>query len=159
MHRVLRRLLRRVDARERRRPRLVGVRAVGLVDGELRVVYRGNDEHQKVLTGREAEVVLNVTGREAFARFEYTDTSFTNVTGIRSGTTADSGSGYEEIVVRQDGTVGAMGAGVALVGSGDTIVGDRVLSIDGAARTIQLGGGEAVGSSGRSDSALARLRA
>ena len=114
------------------------------VGGELRVVYRGNDEHQKVLTGREAEVVLNVTGREAFARFEYTDTSFTNVTGIRSGTTADSGSGYEEIVVRQDGTVGAMGAGVALIGSGDTIVGDRALAIDGAARTIQLGGGEPV---------------
>ncbi|MEC8494634.1 MAG: flagellar hook-associated protein FlgL [Planctomycetota bacterium] len=116
-----------------------------LVGGELRVVYRGNDQHQKVLTGREAEVVLNVTGREAFSRFEYTDTSFTNVTGIRSGTTADSGSGYEEIVVRQDGTVGAMGAGVALIGSGDTLVGDRVLSIDGAARTIQLGGGEPVG--------------
>ncbi len=115
-----------------------------LVGGELRVVYRGNDQHQKVLTGREAEVVLNVTGREAFSRFEYTDTSFTNVTGIRSGTTADSGSGYEEIVVRQDGTVGAMGAGVALIGSGDTLVGDRVLSIDGAARTIQLGGGEPV---------------
>lgn len=115
-----------------------------LVGGELRVVYRGNDEHQKVLTGREAEVVLNVTGREAFSRFEYTDTSFTNVTGIRSGTTADSGAGYEEIEVRQDGTVGAMGGGVALVGSGDTIVGDRVLSIDGTARTIQLGGGEPV---------------
>ena len=55
--------------------------------------------------------------------------------------TADGGSGYEEIVVRQDGTVGAMGAGVALIGAGDTLVGDRALSIDGAARTIQLGGG------------------
>ena len=27
-----------------------------LVGGELRVVYKGNDEHQEVLTGREAEV-------------------------------------------------------------------------------------------------------
>lgn len=115
-----------------------------LVGGELRVVYKGNDELQRVLTGREAEVVLNVTGREAFAKFEYTDTEYTDVTGIRAGTTADTGTGFEELEVRQDGTVGAMGAGVALIGAGDTLVGDRALTIDATARTIQLGSGEAV---------------
>lgn len=115
------------------------------IDGELRVVYRGNDEQQRVLTGRDAEVALNVTGREVFAKFSYTDTEIGDVTGIASGTTADSGSGYGRVIVRQDGTVGALGAGVAFAaGAEDTLVGDRDVVIDAAAGTIQLGGGTPV---------------
>lgn len=114
------------------------------IGGELKVVYKGNEELQRVLTGRDAEVVVNVTGREAFGNFDYTETLYGDVTGIQPGATADTGSGYEELIVRQDGTTGAMGAGIALVGTGDTIIGDRALTVDGAAGTVQLGGGDPV---------------
>lgn len=113
-------------------------------NGVERIEYRGNDERQRVLTGRDAEVTLNVTGREVFANYDYTGTEIGAVTGIRSGTTADTGSGYEELIVRQDGTTGTMGAGIALVGAGDTIVGDRTLRVDAASRTVQLGEGTPV---------------
>lgn len=114
------------------------------VGGRSRIVYKGNDELQRVLTGRDAEVVLNVTGREVFSKFEYTETLYGDVTGVAAGVTADSGSGYEEFHVRQDGTTGAMGAGVQLAGGDDTMVGDRTLTIDAAAGTIQLGAGTPV---------------
>ncbi|MEL6906538.1 MAG: flagellar hook-associated protein FlgL, partial [Planctomycetota bacterium] len=84
-----------------------------IVDGETVVAYRGNDEQQRVLSGREAEVVLNVTGSEVFANFDYTGTEIGGTTGITNGTTADSGSGYGRILVRHDGTTGAVGAGIA----------------------------------------------
>ena len=112
--------------------------------GETLVEYRGNDEKQRVLTGREAEVVLNVTGREVFAKFAYTSTEIGDVTGIQAGATANSGAGYEDLIVRQDGTTGAMGQGIALVGAGDTIVGDRVLTVDSGSRTVQLGAADPV---------------
>ena len=87
-----------------------------IVDGETVVEYRGNDEQQRVLSGREAEVVLNVTGSEVFANFAYTGTEIGGTTGIANGTTADSGSGYGRILVRHDGMPGAVGAGIALAG-------------------------------------------
>lgn len=112
-----------------------------LVGGEERIVYRGNDELQRVLTGRDAEVILNVPGSDIFGRYDYSGTRMGDLTGIASGTTADSGRGYEELIVRQDGTTGVMGAGLALGSAEDSIVGDRVLTVDAANRTIQLGSG------------------
>ncbi len=115
------------------------------VNGQEQVVYRGNDEQQRVFTGRGADVALNVTGREVFGKFEFSGTTITDRTGITGGTTANSGSGFEELYVRQDGTTGAMGAGVTLVNGGsDTLTGDRTLVIDGANGTIQLGSGPAL---------------
>ena len=114
------------------------------VGGETRVVFRGNDQRQRIQTGRDAEVVINVSGQEAFQKYEYTDTELTSRTGIASGTTADSGSGYAELIVRQTGTTGAMGAGIALVDNDDTLVGAQPLVVDGANRTVQLGAGSAV---------------
>ena len=114
------------------------------VNGESRVMYRGNDEHQRVLTGRNAEVVMNVTGREVFGKFDYTGTTLGDVTGLRIGATANSGQGYEEIEVRQDGTSGAMGEGITLGTGGDSMVGTRSLTVDAASRTIQLGAGAAM---------------
>lgn len=116
---------------------------VEVMEGGERVIeYRGNDEKRRVLTGRESEVVLNVTGHDAFSNFAYTDTEIGSVTGIQSGTTADTGSGYEELVVRQDGTTGVMGQGILLGPSGDTIIGDRTLVVDATARTVQVGAGD-----------------
>ena len=113
------------------------------VNGSSVITYEGNEEQQRVLTSRGAALILNVTGSEVFSAYDYTSTEYGNVTGIASGTTADSGSGYEELTVRQDGTTGTVGQGVALVGSGDTLVGTQPLSISSAG-TIQLGAGEAV---------------
>ncbi len=111
------------------------------VDGESRIFYRGNDQKQRVLTSRGAEIVLNVTGEEVFSNFHYTSTVYGSVTGIAPGETADTGTGYEELIVRQDGTTGAMGQGIALENSGgDSLIGVRSLQVS-AAGTIQLGSG------------------
>ncbi|QDV09970.1 Flagellar hook-associated protein 3 [Planctomycetes bacterium Poly30] len=114
------------------------------VNGEQVITYHGNDERQKVLTSRGAEVTLNVTGKEVFDKYAYTSTEFGKVTGIRSGTTADSGTGYEELLVRQDGTLGTMGQGILLSNDGkDTLVGDQPLVVS-ASGTIQLGAGDPI---------------
>lgn len=113
------------------------------VNGKSQVIYDGNDERQRVLTGRSSEVVINVTGREVFQKYSYTGTQLGDVSGLDVGTTANSGMGYEDIEIRQDGTSGAMGQGIALVVGGDTMVGDRALTVDAASRTIQLGSGTA----------------
>ena len=113
------------------------------VNGVVQAVYQGNDENQSVLAGRGSEVVLNVPGSDVFSKYAYTETEYSSVTGIASGTTADSGSGYYDLVVRQDGTSGAMGEGIVLVNDGmDTIVGDHTLTVSGANGTVQLGGGD-----------------
>jgi len=112
------------------------------VDGEGAIVFRGNARRQSIQTGRDAEVAINVSGQEVFSKFAYTDTDLTSTTGIKSGSTADSGSGYAELIVQQNGTTGAMGAGITLVDTSDTLVGTQALSVDGAARTVQLGTGQ-----------------
>jgi flagellin-like hook-associated protein FlgL len=112
------------------------------IGGESRIVFRGNDQRQRIQTGRDAEVAINVSGQEVFGKFAYTDTDLTSNTGIKSGTTADSGTGYSELIVQQNGTTGAMGAGITLVDAADTLVGSQPLDVDGGARTVQLGTGE-----------------
>ncbi|MGB0331601.1 MAG: flagellar hook-associated protein FlgL [Planctomycetota bacterium] len=112
------------------------------VGDQSRIVFRGNDQRQRVQTGRDADVAINVSGQEVFGKFAYTDTDLTSTTGIKSGTTADSGTGYLELIVQQNGTAGAMGAGITLVDVADTLVGSQPLDVDGGARTVQLGTGE-----------------
>ncbi len=115
------------------------------VDGEGSIVFRGNGQRQLIQTGRDADVAINVSGQEVFSKFAYTDTSLTSTTGIKSGSTADSGSGYAELIVKQTGTTGVMGAGITLVDAADTLVGTQALNVDGAARTVQLGTGDVIG--------------
>ena len=111
------------------------------VDGESRITYEGNDHKQRVLTSRGAEIVLNVTGDEVFNNYDYSETVYGEVTGVQSGSTADTGSGYEELTVRQDGTIGVMGEGIAFSATGaDTLVGTQPLAISSAG-TVQLGTG------------------
>lgn len=114
------------------------------ISGETQIVFRGNDQRQRIQTGRDADVVINVSGQEVFSKFAYTDTAMTGTTGITSGATADSGSGYAELIVKQTGTSGAMGAGITLVDGSDTLVGTQGLAVDGGARTVQLGAGPAL---------------
>lgn len=114
------------------------------VGGEQRVSYHGNDERQRILTSRGAEMTLNVSGSEVFAKYAYTGTEVTEETGIAVGATANTGSGYENLIVRQDGTTGVMGEGLVLSNAGaDTLIGDQPLVVT-AARTMQLGTGSEV---------------
>ncbi len=111
----------------------------------MRVRYVGNDEEQKVSIGRVDDVPINVAGSAVFADNQYTETTFTGVTGASHGASADSGTGYHSLVVRHDATSG-LGAGIASAsgGAADTIVADHQLVIDVAAGTAQLGDGAAV---------------
>lgn len=110
-----------------------------------RVVYRGNSEGQRILIGREATLETSAAGSDLFGRYDYTRTQYGSLTGVRAGSGGDTGYGYEVLHVRQDGTSGALGAGIALLNAGnDTMIGDRALVVDAAARTAQLGDGPAV---------------
>lgn len=113
------------------------------VDGQRRVQYQGNDESQRILIGRETSLEVSASGGQVFSKYAYTGTRYGDETGIAAGTSGDSGYGYDELHVRQDGTTGTLSEGALLAGSADdTIIGDRDLVIDGAARTAQLGLGE-----------------
>lgn len=112
------------------------------VAGQSRVVYRGNKDGQRILIGREATLQVSANGEDLFARRAYSETVYGDLTGIQAGTGGDSGYGYEMLHVRQDGTIGATSEGILLANLGsDTMIGDRVLVVDAAARTVQLGDG------------------
>jgi flagellar hook-associated protein 3 FlgL len=114
------------------------------VDG--RVVYQGNDDELKVQINTSLLVALNVAGSQIFGKAEYDGTTYSGLTGIASGTTADEGSGYEHLILRHDSTdPGALASsGIALVngGAGDTLLGANALVIDAVAGTVQLGDGQ-----------------
>jgi flagellar hook-associated protein 3 FlgL len=114
------------------------------VGDEQRVVYEGNAEAQRVLIGRETSLQVSASGESLFASYDYSETRFGDLTGVRGGTSGDAGSGYDRLYVRQDGTTGTMAQGALLANLGnDTIVGDRALVVDASARTVTLGGGDA----------------
>jgi len=113
---------------------------------ERRVVYRGDRGVTRVATGFGPEVQVNIPGSELFDAFEYSGVDFAGFTGIRLGTSANAGRGYEELDLRHDATVGALGSGLAFVngGAADTILNAHTLTIDSVAGTVQLDGGPAL---------------
>lgn len=113
------------------------------IGGETRVAYFGNTDLQKVAIGLGVDLAVNLPGDMIFAPDQPGSTSWSGLSGVRAGTTADMGSGFETLHVRHDGIVGVPGSGVALVGAGDTLLGDRDLVIDALAGTVQLGSGPA----------------
>lgn len=114
-----------------------------LSDG--RVEYQGNSSEQSVLIGRGVKLEVNVPGDEIFGRFEYSGVRFSGLSGIKTGTSANSGVGYSELNIRHNATTGVPGAGIALANGGadDTIVGAHTVTIDAVANTAQLGTGPA----------------
>jgi flagellar hook-associated protein 3 FlgL len=116
------------------------------VDGQVVVEYRGNQDIQRVSVGFGAELALNVSGPDVFGRQSVSSIDLSGLTGLKLGTTANQGSGYADIRLRHDATVGTPGSGIALVSGGalDTILNDHTLSVDAAAGTISLDGGPAV---------------
>ncbi len=119
-----------------------------VVGGRTRVVYRGSDQSGAVRAGEGFEVALSLPGSEIFSKFAPSGTRFAGLTGVASGTTADEGTGWTELVFRHDSTdPGSLASlGIALVNGGadDTLLGSNVVTIDPVAGTIQLGSGPAV---------------
>jgi flagellar hook-associated protein 3 FlgL len=116
------------------------------VAGTPRVNYAGSDESQEVLVGLESLLTVTLPGDEIFALKQRTGTQFSSLTGVRSGTSADQGTGYVELVVRHDATTASGLTGGVTLGSSaaDTIVGDHTLIVDGVANTVQLDNGAAM---------------
>ncbi len=116
------------------------------VDG--RVVYMGNEEEVQVEISASLKLAINLAGSAIFGKLQHAGTTFSGLTGIAGGTTADEGSGSEHLTLRHDATLpGALASvGVALVAGGadDTLLGDNALVIDAAAGTVRLGNGPAV---------------
>lgn len=130
------------------------------VDGQKRVVYGGNEARQRVIAGLDVKVEINVVGSQVFEGDGYSETRYAGLTGVRAGSTADSGQGYHDLFLRHDATVGALGEGIALAAGGaeDTILGDHALVVDAQAGTVRLGSGEPVSIPGPGSPARADLR-
>jgi flagellar hook-associated protein 3 FlgL len=119
-----------------------------IVAGHPRVRYAGNGDTKRLRIGSESEVDTNVPGSRVFSYEKPTGLSISSLTGVGVGTSANSGSGIEHLVLRHDSTSAATiaGVGVALVSGGgnDTFLGDQTLTIDAAAGTIRLGDGSPI---------------
>jgi len=116
--------------------------------GRTFVVYRGNGEEQMVQAGEGAMVAITAAGNRIYGRSLPGPTRLEGLTGVRSGTTADEGTGQGYLVLRHDGTdSGALGSvGAALIDGGDqdTLLGVNGLRIDAGDNTVRLGNGPAV---------------
>ena len=113
------------------------------VAGRKVVEYRGDESEQSILVGRGVRLEINVTGEAVFAAQQYAGVALGQITGARLGTSANSGAGFHDLHLRHDATAGTPGAGITSANGGadDTILGDHVLTVDAAARTVQLGSG------------------
>lgn len=107
------------------------------------VAYRGNDELQTVILGRDVEVPINEPGSSVFLSQDPTGLSLSGVSGLAVGASPSQGKGWVTIDIRHDATTGTIGSGLVLANGGadDTILGDRTLTIDAVARTVRLGSG------------------
>jgi flagellin-like hook-associated protein FlgL len=116
--------------------------------GTTHVQYRGNGQEQSIQIGEDAELAISAIGNHVFGRAVPGAVRFDGLTGVRSGTTADEGSGYAYLVLRQDGTdTGLLGSvGAALIDGDDrnTLLGQNTLRIDSTAGTVQLQNGPPV---------------
>jgi flagellin-like hook-associated protein FlgL len=116
--------------------------------GRTHVQYRGNGQEQSIQIGAEAELGISAAGNRIYARAVPGAVRFDGLTGVRSGTTADQGTGSAYLVLRHDGIdTGLLGSvGAALIDGDDrnTLLGANTLRIDGAAGTVQLANGQPV---------------
>ncbi len=111
--------------------------------GLKKVTYTGNEGVQRVSVGFGTELALNVPGSSVFGSNAVESIDLSGLTGIALGPTAHQGSGYSEIELRHDATLGTPGSGLALANGGadDTILGDHILTVDAAQGTVQLDAG------------------
>ncbi len=116
--------------------------------GSTHAVYVGNQSEQSIQAGEDALVAITLAGDRLFGRASPGAVGFDGLTGVRSGLTADEGTGYAYLTLRHDSTqvLGLVDVGITLVDGGarDTFLGSNALALDGVAGTIRLGNGPAV---------------
>lgn len=116
--------------------------------GTKHVVYQGNGEEQRIQAGEDSLIAISAAGNRIFGGALPGPVAFDGLTGIRSGQTADEGTGYANLFLRHDGTdvTGFAEVGLMLVDGGahDTLLGDNTLTFDATAGTMQLGSGPVV---------------
>ncbi len=114
-------------------------------NAEQYVEYDGDGLEKRIRIGKGTFVEINIPGNQLFGGDQYEETLFGGVTGIASGSDPDSGSAYTSLELRTDSVSGASVGGLALAAvGGNTILGDHVLEVDGAERTVKLGSGIAI---------------
>ncbi|MDF1837880.1 MAG: flagellar hook-associated protein FlgL [Planctomycetota bacterium] len=114
--------------------------------GSQFVDYEGDSLQKRIRIGKGTFVDINLPGNQVFSGDQYRSTDYAGITGIANGTDSNSGSGYTSLELRTDSVAGAAVGGLALaVGGDNTILGDHVLEVDAANRTVKLGNGNVVG--------------
>lgn len=121
--------------------------------GQIRSIYRGNDEVFSAEVGPGLTQALNVPGRDVFRLDDRDTTDFTGATGAAAGYGTDSGRGIDTLVVAHGTTTfagGGLSAGTSSA-AGDTIIGpagSHALSVTYDPLTLtgalRLNGGTAV---------------
>ncbi len=88
--------------------------------GSRHTVYLGNDSEQSIQAGEDALVSITSAGDRLFGRAIPGAVRFDGLTGVRSGTTADEGTGFAYLTLRHDSTdvLGLNDVGLALVAGG-----------------------------------------
>lgn len=116
------------------------------VGADGKVAYRGNDELHSVILGLGVEVPINVPGSDIFQSYDPRGLSIAGASGVKVGTGPSQGDEWVSIDVRHDATSGTPGSGIVLANGGadDSMLGQRDLVVDGAARTVRLGNGPVV---------------
>lgn len=115
------------------------------VNGRLRTSYQGNGDTPELVVGQNVRIETGYAGDAIFAAVQRSGTLYSSSTGLAAGSSGDSGTGYAVLQLRHEGTSGSLGSGLAFAaGAVDTLLGDHTLTIDAAAGTIQLDGGEPV---------------
>lgn len=116
--------------------------------GSRHAVYVGNGSEQSIQSGEDALVAITAAGDRLFGHAIPGHVRFDGLTGIRSGLTADEGTGFAYLTLRHDATevLGLADVGLALVdgGGSDSLLGANALNLDGVAGTLRLGNGPVV---------------
>jgi len=111
--------------------------------GVTHVVYQGGRDGNSVNIGNGQSIEAGIQGDEVFGRTQPTGVTFAGLTGAVPGAGPDDGEGYGMLDLRHDGTSGSLGAGLSLVAAGasDTLLGDKLVTVDATMGTVQLGTG------------------
>ncbi|MFT5048701.1 MAG: flagellar hook-associated protein 3 FlgL [Chlamydiales bacterium] len=111
--------------------------------GVQHVVYQGGGEGNSVSIGNGQSIEIAIEGDEVFGRTQPTGVQLAGLTGAVAGVGPNDGQGYGSLDIRHDGTSGALGSGLtfASAGASDTMLGDKLVTVDSVAGTVKLGAG------------------
>jgi len=113
------------------------------VGGEVRsITYVGTDDGNGIDVGNNTVYPLTVAGNEVFSIDRRGSIVFSDNTGVAAGTGNASLTGVGWVEIRHTGANFSGASGITSGAAGvDTVIGDRSVTIDDVAGTIQLGSG------------------